>query len=44
MSKILASRDQDLQNNRKSMIRLVIIGGTIALTIAAAIVILTFFS
>ena len=37
MSKILASKDQELQKNRKALTRLVILGGAVTLAILAAI-------
>ena len=43
MSKILASKDQELEKNRKALTRLVILGGAVTLAILAAILVFTYF-
>lgn len=42
MSKILASKDQELEKNRKALTRLVILGGAVTLAILAAILVFTY--
>lgn len=43
MSKILASKDQESSDNRKSLMRLAMLGGTIGLSVLAIILLLIVF-